>query len=376
MKYRKFGNTGVEISSLGFGCMRLPMAQKDGKNYIDEEKAIPMLRRAYEKGVNYFDTAIFYCEGQSQTVVGKALKPFREKVLISTKLPPSRVKEQSDFRKGLEQALKELDTSYIDFYHFHGINKNEFDNIILKFNLLDEARKAIDEGLIRHISFSFHDKPEVMKYIIDTGEIFSSVLMQYNLLDRKNEQMLEYAHSKGLGTVIMGPVAGGRLAAPGDLYKKLMGKESKANYELALRFVLGNPNVSCALSGMENIDMLDKNVEIAGNMDPLTPEENKKCGEMMEEIKKFSDLYCTGCGYCQPCPKDIKIPHIFNAYTYKNVYGLDSVGKNMYDKVGRDEGMGNPVSQCIDCRVCANKCPQNIDIPKKLKEIHKAFNEQ
>ena len=373
MKYRKFGSTGLEISSLGFGCMRLPTMTVGDKKMVDEEKAIPLLRRAYQKGVNYFDTAIFYCDGMSQTVLGKAIKPFRENVLVSSKLPPSRVKEQSDFRKQLEQALKELDTSYIDFYHFHGINQNEFDNIILKFDLINEARKAIDEGLIRHISFSFHDKPDVMKYIIERGEIFSSVLMQYNLLDRSNEQVLEYAHNKGLGTVIMGPVAGGRLAAPGDLYKKLLGKESKSNYELALRFVLGNPNVSCALSGMENIDMLDKNVEVAGNMEPLSADENRKCSEMMEEIKKFSDLYCTGCGYCQPCPKEIKIPHIFNAYTYKNVYGLDSVAKGMYDKVGRDEGFGKAISECINCRVCAQKCPQNIDIPAKLKQIEKAF---
>jgi predicted aldo/keto reductase-like oxidoreductase len=214
MKYRDFGKTGLKISQIGFGCMRLPEIERDGQRVVDEEKAIPMLRRGYELGINYFDTAVGYNNGQSQYVVGRALKPFRDKVMISTKLPLGMVNETDDFKRVLFQSLERIDTSYIDFYHFHGINKRDFDEKIVPLKLMDEARKAIDEGLIRHISFSFHDDPNNMKYIIDRGEIFASVLMQYNLLDRSNEEVLAYAHEKGLGTVIMGPVAGGRLAAP------------------------------------------------------------------------------------------------------------------------------------------------------------------
>jgi len=110
----------------------------------------------------------------------------------------------------------------------------------MKYNLMDEARKAIDEGLLRHISFSFHDDPKNLNYIIDKGEIFSSVLLQYNLLDRSNEAGIDYAAEKGLGVVVMGPVAGGRLSAQSGLYQKLLGKESSSTPELALRFVLGN----------------------------------------------------------------------------------------------------------------------------------------
>lgn len=374
MKYRDFGKTGLKISQIGFGCMRLPEIDRDGKRIVDEEKAIPMLRRGYELGINYFDTAVFYNNGQSQYVVGRALKPFRDKVMISTKLPLDMVKEADDFKRVLHQSLERIDTPYIDFYHFHGIGKNGFDEKIVPLKLMDEARKAMDEGLIRHISFSFHDDPKNMKYIIDRGEIFSSVLLQYNLLDRGNEEALAYAHEKGLGTVIMGPVAGGRLAAPSELYEKLLGKKSRSTPELALRFVLGNPNVSCALSGMTNMEMVEENCKVGDEDNPMSAEDWEKAKVMMEEIKKFSDLYCTGCGYCMPCPKGIDIPYVFNCYTYFNVYDLKDHARHMYSRVGREEhGVGKPVADCIECKKCEKKCPQNIEISKRLKEVHEAI---
>ncbi len=375
MKYRDFGKTGLKISQIGFGCMRLPEINRDGKNAIDEDKAIPMLRRAYELGINYFDTAVGYCNGNSQYTVGRAVKPFRDKILISTKLPLDMVNETDDFKRVLHQSLERIDTPYIDFYHFHGINKNAFDDKIVRLKLMDEARRAIDEGLIKHISFSFHDDPKNMRHIIDRGEIFSSVLMQYNLLDRSNEEALAYAHEQGLGTVIMGPVAGGRLAAPSALYEKLLGKPSGSTPELALRFVLGNKNVSCALSGMTNIEMVEENCAIGDDANPMTEEDFKKAAVMMEEIKKFSDLYCTGCNYCMPCPQGIDIPYIFNCYTYFNVYGLTDHARNMYSRVGRAEhGQGKPVSECVSCRKCEKKCPQHIEISKRLREVHEKIS--
>ena len=375
MQYRDFGKTGLKISQLGFGCMRLPEVEKDGVWSIDEEKAIPMLHKAYELGVNYFDTAVGYCHENSQRTVGRALKSIRDKVLISTKLPLGMVNSADDFKKVLHQSLERLDTPYIDVYHFHGIGKGAFDEKIDPFKLMDEARKAIDEGLIRHMSFSFHDSANNLKYVIDKGEFFSSVLLQYNLLDRSNEEAMAYANEKGLGIVVMGPVAGGRLAAPSELYKKLLGHESGATSDLALRFVLGNPNVSCALSGMTNIDMVNQNAVIGAEKEPMSEGDWEKAKVMMEEIKKFSDLYCTGCEYCMPCPKGINIPHIFNAYTYKNVYGLVDHAKGMYNRVLNpdDKRSGNPVSECVDCGACTKKCPQHIEVAKKLKEVAESF---
>ena len=207
----------------------------------------------------------------------------------------------------------------MDFYHFWGINRKEFDQTIMAQDLLADAAKAKEEGLIRHISFSFHDEPLAIKYIIEEskkrGIPMESMLVQYNLLDRTNEEMLHYAASNGVGTVAMGPVGGGRLAAPTELYAKLTGKKSIATYELAFKFVLGNPDLNCALSGMQTLDMVKQNAKLASDSTGFSKEEWQQLGEAMEQLKKFSELYCTGCKYCQPCPAGIEIPKIFNMFT-------------------------------------------------------------
>ncbi len=370
MKYRNFGNTGEKISQLGFGCMRLPMTEVDGVQKVDREKSTPMFRRAYELGVNYFDTAVGYCNEDSERAVGEGIKSFRDKILLSTKLPMWSVKCNADYRRILEQSLTRLDTDYIDFYHFHALNWATFEEKVLGYGLLDEMRKAKDEGLIRHISFSFHDKPEKMGEIIKVGDgIFESVLMQYNLLDRGNEAAMANARANGLGTVIMGPVAGGRLAAPSMLGDRLLGEKDKSTASLALRFVLGNQNVCCALSGMGSLEMVEENAAI-GDMDvPMTEEDFNTAKERMDSLKKFSDLYCTGCGYCTPCPKNIHIPYIFESYTYKNVYGMDELAKNMYRKVDGGEKFGCTPDVCVKCGKCKTKCPQGIDIPAMLQKV-------
>lgn len=375
MKYRRYGNTGEMVSTLGFGCMRLPEVEINGEWYIDDEKALPLLFKAYESGVNYFDSAPYYCHKNSEYAMGKALKSVRDKVLMTTKLPLEDVKKSSDLRKMLESSLKKIDTPYIDFYHFWGINKGSLEHIRSN-NLFEEALKAKEEGLIRHISFSFHDAPENMIDIINEGEgILETVLCQYNLLDRANENSIAYAAKKGLGVAAMGPVGGGRLTAPTELYKKLTGKESKATYELALRFVLGNEDICLALSGMENMDMLEKNLAIADVDTYMTRDEWDKVGVAMEDIRKFSELYCTGCNYCQPCPENIIIPRIFNMYTYHNVYGLTAVAKNQLEEYKKDASNGAMPDACVDCGECEAKCPQHLKIREELKRVVKVLEE-
>jgi len=371
MQYRPFGNTGVNISTLGFGCMRLPEIQlEDGSWQVDQEKTDAMLRRAFDLGVNYFDTALYYCHSNSEIAIGKALKPIRDKVYISTKCPLERVKEPGDFRKTLEESLSKLDTPYVDFYHFWGINQKTFDEKIVPMGLIEEAKKLKEEGLIRHISFSFHDSPEALKHIIDNGEGLETVLLQYNLLDRTNEEMIQYAAKKGIGVVVMGPVGGGRLAAPTELAEKLGTGEKLNTYELALRFVLGNPGVCCALSGMQTIDMVEKNVAVASLEEPMTEAEWRRIGDSLENLKKFSELYCTGCGYCQPCPKGINIPRIFQAYTYLNVYGLTELAKNTWNGyLTNEKNPGVSPDACVNCGYCERKCPQHLQVRELLKMV-------
>ncbi|MDR2547698.1 MAG: aldo/keto reductase [Lachnospiraceae bacterium] len=374
MQYRKFGNTGIDISVLGFGVMRIPQIQKGEKHYIDEDKALPLLYRAYELGVNYFDSAPLYCNGNSEGAMGKALASVRDKVYLSTKLVFNEYEKKGDLRRALEKSLERIGTDYIDFYHFWGINKGTADAII-ENDMMAEIAECKEQGLLRHMSFSFHDAAENMKYIIDNVEL-ASVLCQYNLLDRSNEEMIAYARQQGLGTVIMGPVGGGRLSPPSELYEKLLGKKSTATYELALRYVLGNPNVDCALSGMETLEMLEKNVEVANNAGSISTDEWEQLGEAMQEVAKLRELYCTGCRYCLPCPAEIDIPRLFEIYTHAHVYGLGEGMRGPYKeyKLSSWSGeIGTTFADCTGCGTCETKCPQKIKIQSELERVCKVL---
>ncbi|MDR1706043.1 MAG: aldo/keto reductase, partial [Clostridiales bacterium] len=236
-----------------------------------------------------------------------------------------------------------------------------------------EALKAKEEGLIKHISFSYHDKPENMKEIVDSG-YFSSVLMQYNLLDRANEANIAYANDKGLGVVIMGPVAGGRLGAPSKVIQEALGANAAVSTaEMALRFVLAHPGVHVALSGMSAPEMVEENAKVASLEGHLNAEEKAKVQAMLEETKRLSELYCTGCNYCMPCPQGLNIPNIFQLMNYHRVYGLTAHAKEQYGRIGTGDSKHKPVSACVECGQCESKCPQKLEIIKQLKETAEAL---
>lgn len=369
MDYRDFGKTGIKISRLGFGAMRLPMINVGGKRVIDEEQAIAMIHRGFELGINYIDTAWIYHDGQSEILVGNALKGWRDKVYLSSKYPF----EEPNLRETLEKQLTKLDTDHLDFYHFHGIGSWVFQHKSYD-KALKEIVQAKEEGLINHISFSFHDKPEVMDKLIDVG-IFESVLCQYNLLDRSNEAALANAKRRGLGTVVMGPVGGGRISGMPPGIAKALGIPVKSNAELALRFVFANPNIDCALSGMSSMAQVEENAATASNLSPLSPQEVDGINAAMAENKKLADLYCTGCNYCGPhCPQQVNIPQIFQAMNYYRIYGIKEYSQNMYDEIGKvDWSKGQKADACIECGSCETHCPQKIEIRKQLKECRTVF---
>jgi len=372
MQYREFGNSGVKVSALGFGAMRLPEKEIKGEYHVDEEESVKIIQRAFELNLNYIDTAYFYCYSQSERTVGKALKGWRDKVYLSTKMPTGAVERKGDYRRFLEEQLKKLDVKDIDFYHFHGLNEERFKNTVLKYDLLREAQKAKDEGLIKHISFSFHDRPEVMKRIIDVG-IFESVLCQYNLLDRSNEEAMAYAKKKGLGVAVMGPVGGGRLASSGIL-KGILTGSVKSTPELALRFVLANENVSIALSGMGSIRMVEENVRAASLSRPLSNEELQTIETFIKERRKKEEIICNMCEYCQPCPSQVAISRIFELMNYYRVYGLKEYALREYQNIGSAEkDEREKADACTECGRCEEQCPQKIEIIERLKEIHQVL---
>lgn len=365
MQYHKFGKTGDYVSILGMGCMRLPKRE----NGVDIELAEQLLVHAYEKGINYFDCAPTYCNMKCEQIVGKVVKPFRKEVMLSSKIPLQEVKKVSDYRYWLERSLTEMQTDYLDNYLFWGINRELFENVIVPLDLLKEGQKAKEEGLIRRMSVSVHDSPENICYILERAEVqgigYDTVLCQYNLLDRKNAEVLAFARERGIGTMVMGPVAGGRLAWPSALGQKLGESETIPTSELALRYVMENQNVDCTLSGMSSLKMIDDNVALADEISCNKSVSEKSINEAAKRLTELSDLYCTGCGYCQPCPAKIEIPKILYLMNCCRVYGLHTFAKKEFEKYC--EKYSVPSDVCMNCGKCEKKCPQGLEIRKELE---------
>ena len=376
MRYTEFGKTGLKLSALGFGAMRLPTKQDGDKRVVDDDLAIPLLRKAVDLGVNYIDTAPYYVDKLSEGAVGRAIKGYdRSKIYISTKNPIEN-DSADDWMKRLESSLKQLDTDYIDFYHFWGINLENFKRWeSLSDGPLQAAERAKAQGLIKHLSFSYHDDAKNCRHILESGR-FESVLIQYNLLDRSNEENLAIAKENGLGVVIMGPVGGGRLGAPSEVIQSLLKEKPASTAEMALRFVLANENVNMALSGIETMKHLEENAKVAAATVKLTETELTQVKAMMEENAKLAQLYCTSCDYCKPCPQDINIPHIFNIMNNHRVYGLTEHAKFAYGQVISGEGWikSADATKCTGCGVCETKCPQKLPIVEQLKETHTALS--
>lgn len=376
MQYRVLGSTGLRVSALGFGTMRFKM--KDG--HVDQDLAVAALHRAMDLGVNYFDSAVNYCNGESEKTLGKALKGRREGIVVSTKYPPwDRAQTAEDCRMLLEQSLSRMEIDYIDVYHMHGMSWDIFERENAPDGALQGARKAKEEGLVKHLAFSCHDKPERMIQMFQAAPDLEVVTCQYNLLDRKNEEAIAWAHEHGKGVVIMGPVAGGRLSATTEQTLRLLPGKMKSTPELAIRFVLSNPNVTVALSGMRTLEMVEENVATASREDALSAAELEQIAAAVEENKKLADLYCTGCEYCMPCPNGVNIPRNFYLMNLHRVWGQTAAAQSYYNDGWTllSEGTENlQAGACVECGQCEPKCPQNIPIIEQLKETHRVLGEK
>ena len=380
MHYRVLGKTGIKTSILGFGCMRLPTKSWDTEEIADKE-AVKIIRKGIDKGVNYIDTAESYHMGESEPIVGRALKDgYREKVTLVTKSPVWKEGfcKPEHFEKYLDSQLKKLDVDTIDIYLLHSLDEKSWKEKVLKFDLIERARKAQDDGKINHIGFSFHDKPEVLKEIIDSGA-FEVMLVQYNILNTANEAMITYAAEKGMGVAVMGPVGGGRLAGePPQEMRHLLTKGRKNFVDLALKFVWSNPNVSVALSGMGSEPMVEDNLEIASQDYMLEQEEMTRARNIGQKFKELTDNICTNCGYCMPCPNEVNIPFIFTALMYYEVYNQKERSHLYYKNIGNVAEYwppGKDARSCVECGECLGKCPQKILIIEQLKKAHKILSE-
>ena len=374
MIYRPLGTTGLKVSQLGFGAMRLPVTWEEGplKGTIIREQAIPMIHRAFESGVNYIDTAVGYCGGDSQRVVGEALRGWRDRIIVSTKNHYYDEDEKA-WWKNLEDSLERLGVESIDIYNHHGISwqtyKDKVEPRVGKW-----MSKAQDQGLVKHVCFSFHDNNENLRKLVDTG-YGRVVTLQYNMLDQQLEDGIAYAHEKGMGVVVMGPVGGGRLGDNSSVLSELVAGIRRVP-ELALRFVLSNPNISLALSGMSTMAHVEENIAACADSQALSEPDKEAIDEHLVKLRKMADLYCTGCRYCMPCQSaDVNIPAIFEYYNRGKVYGLWDSARQAYADLGTKPwfAKGHRADACLACGDCEDKCPQKIHIREQLELAHKAL---
>jgi predicted aldo/keto reductase-like oxidoreductase len=387
MLYRKLGKTDCTVSTLGFGCMRLPIRNGGDSGVdrcnpnmaIDEELATQMVHYAIDRGVNYFDTAYPYHSGKSETFLGKALKGYRQRVLLATKLPPWLVKKREDFDKVLDEQLKKLDTNYLDVYLLHGLDRQRWTDM-KELKALDFLDRIRADGRARYVGFSFHDDVRVFKEIVD-GYDWTVCQIQYNYFDehyQAGKEGLTYAASKGIGVVVMEPLRGGKLTEriPDEVRAIWDSAENKRSpAEWALRWVWNHPEVSTALSGMTLMNQVKENIRLAddGRPDSLSTQEISIIHQVKEMYKKMLTVDCTGCAYCMPCKTGVNIPLNFTMYNDTFMFKDPEMNVLLYNQMLSPE---QRASNCAECGECEEACPQHIKIMDELKTVHKTLFRQ
>lgn len=381
MKYRAFGKWPIKVSALGFGCMRLPIVGDDA-SVIDEPEATRLLHFAIDQGVNYVDTAYPYHGGNSERVLGRALKNgYREKVYLATKLPCWLVEKASDMDRLLDEQLKRLDTDHVDFYLLHALNEREWPKL-RDLGVLRWAESAIASGRIRHLGFSFHDQFDIFREIVDSYSDWCPCQIQYNYVDQDIQagvKGLRHAAAKGIPVVAMEPVRGGRLAnLPGAVAQVLARAEVQRSLaDWALQWVWNQPEVSVALSGMTTMTQLEENLASADRSGPgtLTANDLTLIDEARARYRTLFPIPCTDCRYCMPCPNGVWIPFNLDLYNRAIVHDQMDKARKSYNEPRRP-GQDIRAAACIQCRQCEEKCPQKIPIADWMVKIDEALGER
>ncbi|MEJ2242342.1 MAG: aldo/keto reductase [Candidatus Bathyarchaeota archaeon] len=390
MKYRNLGSLDWKVSALGFGCMRLP-PRRFNRLRAKTDESVELIRFGIDQGINYVDTAWPYHLGDSEKIVGKALKEgYRERVFLVTKLPMFMVRNSNHFDKYLKNQLKRLQTDYLDCYLFHALNSGQFKKV-QDLGLIKKMEKAKEEGIIRSFGFSFHDTLPVFKKIVDFYP-WDIAQIQYNYVDtnvQASTEGLVYAHNKGIAVVIMEPLKGGTLAVPSLEALKIMETfgRKRTPVDWALQFLWNKPEVSIVLSGMNSKRMIKENCASADNsgIGSLSLNEEKMFEQLAEVYRKSTVVPCTACGYCMPCPQGVNIPQNFaclNNVSLETSRIRRFLARRTYRKLKGSKNKGdlnNPngnASICTQCGWCLEKCPQGIVIPKELEKVNKVLGKR
>ena len=360
MFYNEF--KGLRLSALGFGAMRLPLLE-DGKT-VDKDLSARMFDAAIQGGVNYFDTAVPYHNGTSETIVGEILRNYpRESWYLATKYPGHQHYEMFDPAGTFERQLRVCGVDYFDFYLFHNICENNIDDYLNpRWGMLDYFVKQREAGRIRHLGMSTHATLPLFKELLDGpyGEQIEFCQIQLNYLDwslQEARTKVEMLNERGIPIWVMEPVRGGKLAAVPEV-----------PVDDAFRWVSNVPGVKVTLSGMSTMQQVEQNIATFNERRPLTETDKERLYRVAETLKK--GVPCTACRYCcSGCPAGLDIPVLLKAFNDLS-FGF-SFRPMMYIEALPQE---KRQSACLHCGHCNTVCPQGIDVPKALADLNKLYD--
>jgi predicted aldo/keto reductase-like oxidoreductase len=375
MLYRAMGRSGDQVSILGYGCMRFPKT-KDGK--FDEARTERQILQAIDQGVNYFDTAYAYQNGENERLLGKILaKGVRDRVRIATKLPPLLVHGRKDMDRILDTQLKRLQTERIDYYLLHAMKDAAGWERLQRLGMLEFLEAARREGKIGYFGFSYHGDRQSFMGLVDAYP-WDFCQIQYNYLDvnhQAGQAGLEYAAAQGLGVMVMEPLRGGTLAAKMPeavqaIWDRL--ETGRTPAEGALRWVWNHPGVTIVLSGMNQEAQIAENCRTASDSLPnaLSGAELRLYDELRQTLTGLMKIGCTGCAYCLPCPAGVDIPLCFSYYNSRQLLRASSArSQYLMFTTGVSGSPPSYASLCQGCGKCEAACPQGLSIREHLKEV-------
>jgi len=374
MEYRLDKKTGNKLSVLGMGCMRLPR----GVAGIDMQRTELAILTAFERGINYFDTA--YAYSGSEEALGEVVERnnLRQHIYITSKLPHGKVRSVDDAERLFTTSLERLRTDYLDYYLIHNVVTFDQWQRLVDLGIEDWIAQKKASGQIRRIGFSFHGGIAEFRQLLESYD-WDLVQIQYNYVNehyQAGREGMELAASKDIPVVVMEPLLGGRLAT--GLPKKAAAELAKvdprrSSASWGLRWLFDQPEVTVVLSGMNSEEMVDENCETAATTAPgsMTEREHEAIHAARDAFQEGFKVPCTGCNYCMPCPQGLSIPSMFAAYNESYSLGWYTGFFHYMLSIGVTSGDPRLASGCIGCGTCVKKCPQHIEIPDRLGDVRR-----
>jgi len=361
MIYNELGSSGLKVSALSFGSMR----------WANEEDCSEIIHRGMDRGMNYVDTSTGYIGGKSQVWVANAIRHRRGEILFSSKSFWATSQTADKAYARLVETLETLGLDYFDLYQIWGIGSVRMvKDATKKGGTLEGLRKAEGEGLIRRgIGFTFHGPPKAFRAAVDTGE-FVSATVSYNLSNREEQEQIAYAAERGVGVILMNPLAGGPLAKPSDRRLDFLRREGTGPVYGALRFLLANKNVATSLIGLATPDQVDEDLRALESPEELTEEFRQTLIRRMDDKKFTKAKVCTGCGYCRDCPQGFDPTRFMELVRDHAMYA--ATGEKRADWLERHyaavgTSLAAELGKCTECGQCQEKCPQKLPIAEEIR---------